>query len=506
MPRTGPHALSDPPGAMTRLSLRTLATLPAAVLRPDYDPRAVGAGIVHLGLGAFHRAHQAVFTDALLASDPRWGILGVSLKTPRATRPLAEQDGLYTLLIKDGDRTSARVVGAVREAAFAGTDRTALVRRLADPRIAVISLTVTEKGYCHDPATRRLDFAHPDIVHDLAHAEAPVSAVGLLVAALALRSRNGNGSVNIVCCDNLPSNGRVLAGLVDELARANDPKLAGWIREHAAFPCTMVDRIVPATTDADLAEVAERLGVVDAAPVVAEPFIQWVIEDRFVATRPAWERAGATLVRDVEPFETMKLRMLNGSHSTLAYLGYLSGYTTIAQAARDPALSAFVERQMRDEIAPTLAAPPGVDLGDYATELMRRFRNPSLPHRTQQVAMDGSQKLPQRLLATIRDNLAAGRPIDRLTLAVAGWMRYVLGRDEAGGAIEVVDPLGSRFATLARAHPEPRAFARALLAIEAVFGDDLPRDARFTAPVTAALVALCDDGTARTLASYDQRP
>lgn len=488
---------------MTRLSLATLGTLSAAVVRPAYDPRTVAVGIVHLGLGAFHRAHQAVYTDALLASDPHWGILGVSLKTPRATGPLAAQDGLYTVLVKDSETTAVRVIGALRETAFAGTDRPALVRRIAEPRIGVVSLTVTEKGYCHDPATGRLDFAHPDIVHDVAHSEAPVSAVGLLVAGLALRRRNGAGAVNVVCCDNLPSNGRVLAGLVDELARAQDARLAAWIREHVAFPCTMVDRIVPATTDADLAEVAERLGLVDAAPVVAEPYIQWVIEDRFLAPRPAWERAGATLVHDVEPFETMKLRMLNGSHSTLAYLGFLMGYPTIAQAARDPALSAFVERQMRDEIAPTLVAPPGVDLGDYAAELMRRFRNPALPHRTQQVAMDGSQKLPQRLLNTIRDNLAAGRPIDRLAVAVAGWMRYVLGRDETGRAIEIADPLAGRFATLAQSHPEPRSFARALLAIESVFGDDLPRDARFTGPVTAALVALCDGGAARTLARYD---
>ncbi len=224
----------------------------------------------------------------------------------------------------------------------------------------------------------------------------------------------------------------------------------------------MVDRIVPATTDADIAEVERRLGLHDAAPVVAEPYNQWVIEDRFVAARPAWESAGATLVREIEPFETMKLRMLNGSHSTMAYLGFLIGHETIAQAARDPALAAFVEGQMRFEIAPTLVAPPGVRIEDYGAELMRRFRNPALPHRTKQIAMDGSQKLPQRLLGTIRDNLAAGRPIDRLALSVAGWMRYVYGRDEKGATIDVADPLSARFATLADAHrDDPRALSRA---------------------------------------------
>ena len=491
---------------MARLSLATLASLPASIVRPAYDVAAVSVGIVHLGLGAFHRAHQAVFTDAVLASDPRWGICGVSMKTPRSTGPLAAQDGLYTVLTKGSDGTSARVIGALRETAFAGHDVAALVRRLADPRVTVVTLTVTEKGYCHDPASGRLDFAHPDVAHDLAEPGAPVSAIGLLVAGLAARMHTGAGAINVVCCDNLPRNGRVLEGLVQEFAARRDRALAGWVAAQAAFPGTMVDRIVPATTEADIADVERRLGVADAAPVVAEPYNQWVIEDRFVAARPAWEAAGATLVHDIAPYETMKLRMLNGSHSTLAYLGYLIGHDTIAQAARDPALAGFVEQQMLAEIAPTLLAPPGVRTADYGAELMRRFRNPALPHRTRQIAMDGSQKLPQRLLGTIRDNLGAGGPIERLALSVAGWMRYVHGRDEAGATIEVSDPLAARFAAIAAAHRnDPAGFATGLLALEAIFGSDLPRDPRFTETVIASLESLFAHGTARTVQQCNAR-
>lgn len=491
---------------MAYLSLSTLASLSPAVERPAYDPAAVSVGIVHLGLGAFHRAHQAVFTDDVLARDPRWGILGVSMKTPRATGPLARQDGLYTVLTKGNDGTSARVIGALRATAFGGAEVAALVARLADPRVTVVTLTVTEKGYCHDPASGRLDFTHPDIVHDVAHPNTPVAALGLLVAALEARRMLGAGALNVICCDNLPRNGRVLQGLVNELAQRRGRALVDWIAMHVAFPGTMVDRIVPATTDADIADVERRLGLHDAAPVVAEPYNQWVIEDRFVAARPAWESAGATLVREIEPFETMKLRMLNGSHSTMAYLGFLIGHETIAQAARDVPLATFVEGQMRFEIAPTLAAPPGVRIEDYGAELMRRFRNPALPHRTKQIAMDGSQKLPQRLLGTIRDNLAAGRPIDRLALSVAGWIRYVYGRDEKGAAIDVADPLSVRFAKLADAHrDDPAAFASGVLAVDAVFGDDLPREPRFTTPAIAWLISLFANGAARTVQQCNAR-
>jgi len=486
-----------------RLSLAALARLPEEVARPRYDPTRLRVGIVHLGLGAFTRAHEAVYADDLAARDAHWGICGVSMKTPRAIQPLAAQDGLYTLLLKDRGGSAARVIGSVRETMFAPADPRALVRRMADPEVRVVTLTVTEKGYCHDPATGRLDLAHPDIRHDLERPDAPVSAVGFLAAALDERRRTGAGALNVVCCDNLPHNGRVLEGLVSAFAAARSPELAAWIGTHGAFPCTMVDRIVPATTDADVADVERRLGFHDAAPVVAEPFLQWVIEDRFVAPRPAWEEAGAEVVHDVAPFETMKLRLLNGSHSTLAYLGFLAGHATIARAASDPALGRLVERQMAEEIVPTLASPPGTDLAHYCATLLSRFRNPALPHKTSQVAMDGSQKLPQRLLGTVRDRLAGGGSIRHLSLAIAGWMRYASGTDEHGARIEVSDPLSQRYAAIAAAAGgDAERLARGFLGLDAVFGRDLPANAGFAGAVARHLDSLLRRGVAATVAEH----
>ncbi len=486
---------------MSSLSFATLPALPASVGVPRYDVRTIGVGIVHLGLGAFHRAHQAVYTDALLHDDPRWGICGVSLKTPRATAGLAPQDGLYSVLWKGAAGTRAQVIGSLREVCFAGDDRPGLVRRMADPRIAVVTLTVTEKGYSHDPATGALNFAHPDIAADLAHPHAPVSAVGTLVAALDARRAANSGPLSIVCCDNLPHNGHTLAALVREFAHARDPALPAWIDDHASFPDTMVDRIVPATTPADIAEAATLLGVDDASPVCAEHYGQWVIENRFAGAHPDWDTVGAQYASDVGVYETMKLRLLNGSHSAIAYLGFLMGHATVWQATADPLLAHFVERLMADEIVPTLMAPPGVDLAGYCASLLARFRNTALPHRTQQIAMDGSQKLPQRLLDTIRDRRRAGAAYPRLATAVGGWIRYASGSDEAGRAIDVADPLRETFARLAAAHGDNRAaLADAFIDLRSVFGD-LGDDPAFRKTVRDAAIALFDDGVHATLAS-----
>ena len=488
---------------MARLNLAALAALPASVARPAYDVASVETGIVHLGLGAFHRAHQAVYTDAILGADPRWGICGVSLKTPRSTVALAEQDGLYSVLWKSAEGVRAQVVGALRECLFAGARREEVLLRMADPRILVLTTTVTEKGYCHDPATGELDRAHPDIVHDLANPRSPVSAVGMLVAGLAARRDAGGGALNLVCCDNLPANGRTVERIVLAFARERDRSLAEWIAEHVGFPCTMVDRIVPATTAADIEEAARRIGADDAVPVASEPFGQWVIENRFACSRPAWEHAGAQIVADVAPYETMKLRLLNGAHSTLAYLGFLMGHQTVWQAASDPLLGDLIERMMRDEVAPTLAAPPGIDLVRYGAELRSRFRNPALPHRTQQIAMDGSQKLPQRLLGTIRDRIAVGSSYACLALAVAAWIRYASGTDEHGVPIAVSDPLADRFATLSANHfGDPVSLADAFLDLAPVFGADLSAHAGFRTAVRERVVQLFRAGVRRTVAAH----
>lgn len=473
-----------------RLSEATLGRLPDGVRVPAYDRGAVTTGIVHLGVGAFHRAHQAVHVDDILATDPNWGIVGASLRRPTTRDALAPQDGLYTVLVRGPGGDALRVIGSLRRIVMAKEERDVLMAALSAEPTRIVTLTITEKGYCHDPATGELDPAHPDIVHDLGEPDAPVSAPGLLVAALAERRRLGVAPFTVVSCDNLPANGRTTRNIVVALARLIDPALGDWIDGEVAFPSTMVDRIVPATTDADRAAVAAALGVEDAWPVVTEPFTQWVIEDRFPAGRPRLEDVGVQMVADVAPFELMKLRMLNGAHSTLAYLGYLSGHETVAEAIAEPALGELIRRMMREEIVPTLAVP-GVDLGGYAQALVDRFANPALRHRTWQIAMDGSQKLPQRLLGTIRDRIAAGAPYTRLALGVAGWMRYVTGVDERGKPIDVRDPLAARLAGIyAKTKGDAAATAEAYLGVREVFGEDLAQDANFAATVTAHLASL----------------
>jgi fructuronate reductase len=493
---------------MTGLSPTTLTALPVTVARPAYDFGRVGSGIVHLGIGAFYRAQGAVYTDDVLARQPGdWGICGVSLRSPDVRDRLAPQDGLYTTVEKSPAGIRRRVIGSVRELLFLGDERDEVCARLAAATTRIVSLTITEKGYCHDPATGQLNFGHPDIVHDLAHPEQPISAVGLLVDALEVRRRSHARPFTVMCCDNLPHNGVLVRGLVLALANARAGQLAQWIDEHVRFPSTMVDRIVPATTDTDIAENDAALGVHDAAPVMHEPFRQWVIEDEFAAGRPAWDAVGAQLVRDVAPFEAMKLRLLNASHSALAYLGYLAGHEFIYQVTAQPDFVAYMRALMRDEVAPTLALPRGVDVAAYQDALVERFRNPALPHRTQQIAMDGSQKLPQRLLGTVRDNLAARRSIDRLALAVAAWMRYVAGIDEAGRAIRVSDPLADEFARIAAEQSsDPARLARGLLGVRAVFGDDLPAAVPFADKVIRWLTLLYVDGAARTVASAASAP
>jgi fructuronate reductase len=380
----------------------------------------------------------------------------------------------------------------------ANSEREALLQLMASPSIRIVSLTVTEKGYCHDPATGELDENHPDIVHDLANPGAPRSAPGMLVDALARRKAAGTAPFTVMSCDNLPSNGETAKRIVTRFAALRDADLGRWV-EAVAFPSTMVDRIVPSTTDADRAEVAGLIGAEDAWPIMTEPFTQWVIEDHFPAGRPALETVGAQLVRDVEPFELMKLRMLNGSHSTMAYLGYLGGYQYIAEVMGDPAYVRLIHGLMTEEAMPTLDMPD-TDLGAYRDELLDRFRNPALKHRTWQIAMDGSQKLPQRLLGTIRDRLRTGQPISRLALGVAAWMRYVTGVDEAGNEIDVRDPHALKMhAIAADAGDDPVALYEGLVGLSEVFGTDLASNPAFRDAVTGHLESLFDEGARQTV-------
>ncbi|UJX46380.1 mannitol dehydrogenase family protein [Xanthobacter sp. YC-JY1] len=483
-----------------RLSLSTLADLPAAVARPAYDIAAAEVGVVHLGVGAFHRAHQAAYLDAILGrGHTGWAICGASLRSPDTSDALDPQDGLYTLAERSGAGDALRVIGSLRRLLVAPRDPEALLAAMCDPRVRIVTLTVTEKGYCHDPASGSLDEAHPDIRADLASPQRPVSAPGYLVEALARRRATGIAPFTVLTCDNLPANGKTVARVTARLAALRDDDLGRFVAGEVAFPSTMVDRIVPATTDDDRALVAAGLGVQDSWPVMAEPFTQWVVEDLFPLGRPPLEEVGVELVSDVEPFEHMKLRLLNGAHSTLAYLGYLAGHATIADTMAVPAFARLVARLQDEEVTPTLHLPAGVDVAAYKRALRERFANPALRHRTWQIAMDGSQKLPQRLVATARDRLAAGAPIPLLALGVAGWMRYVTGRDEQGNAIDVRDPLAARLKALAdEAGPDATRLAPALLSVREVFAD-LGADPRFAGPVRDALARLMARGAAATV-------
>lgn len=483
------------------LSNAALDALPASVTRPDYDRGSMRTGIVHLGIGAFHRAHQAVYTDAVLAGgDLGWGIVGASLRSADTRDALAPQDGLYTVAARDGGGEQLRVIGSSTSLLVAPEDPDALLAALSNPDVKIVSLTVTEKGYCHLPASGELDEAHADIRHDLASPRKPRSAVGFIVEAIARRRAAGVQPFTLLSCDNLPANGRTLKRVVSRFATLRNADLGRFVAGEIACPSTMVDRIVPATTDADRIAVAAVLGVSDAWPIMTEPFSQWVIEDDFPAGRPEWEMAGATFVAGVDAYELMKLRLLNGSHSTLAYLGYLAGHETVSDAIAAPGFATLVRSMMDDEVTPTLPRLPGIDLDGYKADLLARFRNPALRHRTWQIAMDGSQKLPQRLLGTIRDRIAAGAPFARLALGVAAWIRYAGGADEKGGRIDVRDPLAEAMRERAQGCTSPAELTAAFLKLEQVFGTDLPANPGFVAAVEAALTGLLRDGAAATVA------
>ncbi len=458
-------------------------------------------GIVHLGLGAFFRAHGALYiAEAMAASGGDWGIAGVSLKRPDQRDRLAPQDFAYTALELGPGGHAARIVEVLTDVLVAPENPEAVVALMAGAGVRIVTLTVTEKGYCHEPSSGRLNRDHPDIVADLADPSRPASAIGFLVAALARRRAAGIPPFTVLTCDNLPDNGHLVKGLVLELAGLMDPALAEWIAEEARFPSTMVDRIVPATTPEDLDRVAGIIGRRDESPVLHEPFRQWVVEDDFVDdVRPDLAAAGVELVADVAPYELMKLRCLNGTHSALAYLGYLAGHETIADTVADPAFSRFVDRVWTDEIVPGLVPPPGTDLAAYTAALKARYANASIRHRTWQIAMDGSQKLPQRILSQLVEGLAAGRPMSGLVLAVAAWMTYVGGTDLFGRPIDVRDPLAPRLRAALDGAPDSAARVSALLAFREIFPESLAGNETFRARLSEAHAGLARLG-ARSMA------
>ncbi|MBU2937016.1 MULTISPECIES: mannitol dehydrogenase family protein [Pacificibacter] len=464
-----------------------------------------GVGIIHLGLGAFYRAHAAIYiAEAMEKSGGDWGIVGVSLKSPNQRNNLAPQGCAYTALELAPSGPIPHHIEVVQDVLVAPENPAAVLDAMSDEAVKIVTLTVTEKGYCHAPSTGKLLQDHPDVIQDLADPSAPASALGFLVRALDIRRQKGQRPFTVMTCDNLPENGHVLRGVVLELAALISDDLASWIASEVKFPCTMVDRIVPATKAEDIDTLGDLIGKYDASPVMMEPFRQWVIEDDFVDDlRPDLGAVGVQLVENVTEFEDMKLRCLNGTHSSLAYLGYLAGLTTISDTVGEPAFARFVKSLWANEIIPGLTPPKGVDLQAYADALFARYQNPSIRHLTWQIAMDGSQKLPQRILKQLESGLNAGRPMSGLILAVAGWMRYVGAVDEKGTSIDVRDPMAERLKSLSDAADTNVRKVQALLSVSEVFPTSLQNNSNFVAQVTAAYEGLVTRGAYKMIEVYN---
>ncbi|WP_249976460.1 mannitol dehydrogenase family protein [Vreelandella olivaria] len=485
-------------------------------MRPEHieaSPKLGHIGIVHLGLGAFHRAHQAVYLERYRqrSGDADWGVCSANLRAG-----VGLVDGLnsagyryHVAEYADSDTLKLREIGVIEEALFTGRDtaghwsrdREALLARMASAETRIVTLTVTEKGYFLNPATGDLRDDDPMIAGDIASPEQPRTAPGLLVEALARRRAAEEAPFTVLSCDNMPDNGQRTRRAVVELAKRRDPALAGWIANEVAFPSSMVDRIVPAMTEADFERLA-ALGVNDPNAVVCEAFTQWVVEDHFPLGRPGWEADGVEMVADVAPFETMKLRMLNGSHSLLAYLGSLAGIETVFEGVGHPELRALLRRYMLEEAAPTLQMPEGTNLEAYADSLLARFANDSLRHRLQQIAMDGSQKLPQRWLLGTVEHRRSGHDSPCVALGMAAWIRYTDGEDLQGQRYIVDDPMARRFAALHQAHGgDPSALVAAFLAMDDVVPGALATDEDFAQNVLKAYRTLTQGGLDGALAA-----
>ena len=484
------------------LNARTLAYLSGQLPVPAYDRDLVTPGVVHFGVGGFHRAHQAMYHDRLLNQGTAldWGICGVGVMAAdrRMKEALDAQDGLYTLVLKHSDGTyEPRVIGSIVEYLFAPDDPEAVIEKMAAPSTRIVSLTITEGGYNINDITGEFDVANPDVIRDLEPGEVPRTTFGLIIEALRRRRKLGLAPFTVMSCDNLQGNGHLSRKVFTTFARLRDPELGDWVERETRFPTSMVDRITPVTTDADRAEVRERFGIDDLWPVVCEPYTQWVLEDTFMAGRPAYEKVGVQLVEQVEPYELMKLRLLNASHQALCYFAYLAGYRLVHEAAQDPLFRTFLLGYMDEEATPTLPPVPGVDLEGYKHTLIERFSNPQVRDTVARLCAQSSDRIPKWLLPVIREQLAAGGEIRRSAAVVASWARYAEGVDERGEPIEVVDRFADSLTQLARLErTEPGAF----IANRDLFGD-LADDKRFVAVYLSALDSLHQRGARATLQS-----
>jgi mannitol 2-dehydrogenase len=479
----------------------TSGRFPAAVPGPAYDRSAVGVGIVHFGVGGFHRAHQAAYLDSLMNEGAAldWGICGVGVKPADAAmgRALIPQDGLYTLVVKHPDGSlEPRVIGSIVEYLYAPDSPELVLQKLTREQTRIVSLTITEGGYNFNQVTGQFIADEPDVVRDLQPGAAPSTVFGYVVEALDRRRRLGIAPFTVMSCDNIQSNGHLARKVFTAFAALRDPELAAWITENVHFPDSMVDRITPVTTDEDRELLRDRLGIVDSWPVVCEPFTQWVLEDDFNLGRPPFERVGVQLVDDVAPYELMKLRLLNAGHQAIAYFGHLLGHRYVHEAATDPRLVDYVRVYMDAEATPTLLPVPGVDLDAYKSELLTRFANPGIRDTVARLCAESSDRIPKWVLPVIRQNLATGGPISHATAIVASWARYAEGVDEQGEPIVIVDRLADEVGAAAREYPRnPLAFLR----LTQLFGD-LAENKRFVEEYLRIAHAIHAVGVAQTLA------
>lgn len=487
---------------LSRLSRASLGALPAGVAAPGYDLNAVTPGILHVGLGNFHRAHQAVYLDDLFARGRAhdWGIVGAGVMDYDAEQrqALMAQDFLYTVVEMDGRGDHARVVGAMRGFLPVEPGAAAILRAMEDRAIRIVSLTVTEGGYFIDPATGVFDPSHPAIRHDIANSGAPKTIFGAIVAGLRARRAYGLRPFTVMSCDNVPHNGRVARDVVVGIAEGQEKGLADWIRDHVAFPNAMVDRITPATTDQRRAYLRDTFGLEDARPVFCEPFRQWVLEDRFTDGRPPLEEVGVQFVPDVTPYENMKIRILNGGHACIAYAGHLLGCQYAHNAMAHPLVSAFLEKVEQDEIIPVVAPVPDTSLQDYFELIRSRFSNPRIEDQIRRLCLDGSNRQPKFIVPSARDNLARGRSVPGLALESALWCRYCYGEDEQGMEIAPNDPDWDRLTERAKAARDDPA---AWLAMADIYGDVAEAPA-FRADFTRWLNRLWTEGTEKVLKDY----
>ena len=482
-----------------KLNTANLSQLDPKIQVPQYDRQKVGQAIMHVGVGGFHRAHQALYTDDLLnqGEDSQWGFCGVGLlkHDARIREVMQSQDCLYTLVERSLAGDTARVIGSIVNFSFAPDDSQKVIEQMASPTTRILSLTITEGGY-YISSTGELDAQHPDLQRDLANPHEPSCAFGYILEALDRRRIRGLAPFTLMSCDNIQSNGEVAKKMLMAFAELRDPQLKNWMAENCLFPNSMVDRITPATTDEHRNLVKEKFGIDDGWPVMTESFKQWVIEDHFVQGRPKWEQVGAQMTSDVLPYEKMKLRLLNASHQALCYIGMLLGYQLVHETMEDPDIRKLVEKMMDDEVTPILSEVPGVDLTEYKKTLIERFANPAIRDQLSRIGIYGSSGIPKFVLPTVEEQLKRGGPIKLLSFTVASWFRYLDGLDESGKELPMLDPMASKLRERAKAAGKD---ARQLLGMREVFSEELANAPVFAKQVSDTLNSFYADGARATL-------